>query len=310
MTRTGVLVSLAALAALTLCAGCDTGSASVRASGPELHLRDVQSWAYQLQNYPRRLEEVAASRFQLVVVDFSATGADTDRWTPREVALARRDKLLFAYLSIGEAEDYRSYWRPGWGPGRPGWISAPDPGWPGNYVVEYWQPEWQALILAYLETVITQGFDGAYLDLVDAYQYFPERAGARREMIDWVCRLTAQARSRRADFRIITQNASELIWEEGGRLARCIDATAQEETFYAATDRRTSETYRSHQLGDYAEYRRRGLPVLTVDYADDSQNVRDAYATARAHGLIPYVADLELDRLRLNPGDPQSPPWP
>lgn len=300
------LVFLVSLAALVLCAGCDTGSASVGSSERATTLRDVKSWAYQLQNYPRRLDEVAASRFGLVVVDYSATGADPGRWTPQEVARARRDKFLLAYLSIGEAEDYRSYWRAGWGPGQPGWITTPDPDWPGNYVVRYWEPAWQALILAYLETIIAQGFDGAYLDLVDAYQYFPERAGARREMIDWVCRLSAHARARRVDFRIVTQNASELIWEDGGRLAGCIDATAQEETFYAATDRRTSDEYRGYQLGDYAEYRRRGLPVFTVDYADAPPNVREAYTAARAHGLIPYVADLKLDRLRVNPGhDPQ-----
>ncbi|MEI6083683.1 MAG: endo alpha-1,4 polygalactosaminidase [Verrucomicrobiota bacterium] len=47
-----------------------------------------------------------------------------------------------------------------------------DPNWKGNYYVRYWQPEWQALIFAYLDKIIAQGFDGVYLHLVDSYEIY------------------------------------------------------------------------------------------------------------------------------------------
>jgi len=51
-----------------------------------------------------------------------------------------------------------------------------NPYWPGNYEVKYWYPDWQKIIFgnneSYAKLVIDASFDGLYLDLVDAYEYF------------------------------------------------------------------------------------------------------------------------------------------
>lgn len=56
------------------------------------------------------------------------------------------------------------------------WLVEENPNWPGNYKVRYWMSEWQALFFgsaeAYLNKVLAAGFDGAYLDLIDAFEYF------------------------------------------------------------------------------------------------------------------------------------------
>jgi cysteinyl-tRNA synthetase len=85
-------------------------------------------------------------------------------------------RLVIAYMSIGEAEDYRAYWQAGWRPGAPDWIEAENEDFPGNFKVQYWRAEWQALLLdgpgAYLSRITEAGFDGVYLDLIDAFEYF------------------------------------------------------------------------------------------------------------------------------------------
>ena len=262
-------------------------------------LASVTSWAYQLHSYPNNdLAEIAASKFQMAVVDSSSDGTAAREWTPAQITHAKSNKLLLAYLSIGEAEDYRHYWRGTWKTSPPPWLGAENPNWPGNYRVQYWHPSWQALITHSLNRVIAQGFDGAYLDLVDAYQHYPNRRTARQDMINWVCAITRHARARNPNFHIVTQNASELIWTPG--YAECIDATGQEETFYRATDVKTSSEERRARLRDYAEYRRHGKPVFTVDYANKKENITETYRTARAHGLIPYVTDVDLGELRVD----------
>ena len=85
-------------------------------------------------------------------------------------------RLLISYMSIGEAEDYRYYWDNSWSVGSPSWIQAENPDWEGNYKVKYWESEWQDIIYgndeSYLKKIIDANFDGVYLDIIDAFEYF------------------------------------------------------------------------------------------------------------------------------------------
>lgn len=87
-------------------------------------------------------------------------------------------RLVIAYMSIGEAEDYRYYWRSGWAKDKPSWLADENPDWEGNYKVRYWEKEWQDIIYgnddSYLGKILHAGFDGVYLDIIDAFEYFEE----------------------------------------------------------------------------------------------------------------------------------------
>lgn len=93
-------------------------------------------------------------------------------------------RLVMAYMSIGEAEDYRYYWQPDWDANPPVWLETENPDWDGNYKVRYWDPAWQSIIYgtesAYLDRIMAAGFDGVYLDIIDAFEYFEERGGSQR----------------------------------------------------------------------------------------------------------------------------------
>ncbi|MAZ28454.1 MAG: hypothetical protein CL868_15425 [Cytophagaceae bacterium] len=85
-------------------------------------------------------------------------------------------RLLISYMSIGEAEDYRYYWQPSWATGHPAFLGSENPNWPGNFYVAYWQPEWKDIIYgnddSYLKKILDAGFDGVYLDIIDAYERY------------------------------------------------------------------------------------------------------------------------------------------
>lgn len=122
---------------------------------------------------------VADTDYDLVLVDaFFDAG---DPLTPADVAALGRKahggrRLVIAYLSIGEAEDYRYYWKAAWDDEPPTWLAAANADWPGNYKVHYWEPDWQGVLFgspeAYLDRILAAGFDGAYLDIIDAFEYF------------------------------------------------------------------------------------------------------------------------------------------
>ncbi len=127
------------------------------------------------------LDAVADTNYDLLIIDLFF---DETALTPQELASLKSKanggaRLVLCYMSIGEAEDYRYYWQPGWSVGNPAWLEAENPDWEGNYKVRYWEPGWQAVIYggpdAYLDRVLAAGFDGVYLDIIDAYEYFEAR---------------------------------------------------------------------------------------------------------------------------------------
>jgi cysteinyl-tRNA synthetase len=85
-------------------------------------------------------------------------------------------RLVIAYMSIGEAEDYRYYWQMEWETNPPSWLAEENPEWPGNYKVRYWDEDWQNIIYgsndSYLKKIVDANFDGVYLDIIDAFEYF------------------------------------------------------------------------------------------------------------------------------------------
>lgn len=85
-------------------------------------------------------------------------------------------RLVICYMSIGEAEEYRYYWRDEWSSRKPDWLMSENPVWKGNYAVKYWYLEWQHIItgnvFSYQQKILDAGFDGVYLDIIDAFEYF------------------------------------------------------------------------------------------------------------------------------------------
>jgi cysteinyl-tRNA synthetase len=89
-------------------------------------------------------------------------------------------RKLICYMSIGEAENYRWYWKPFWNVTPPSFLVGEDPDWLNNYTVRYWDPAWQYIICgntpdSYLNKIVDAGFDGVYLDLVSEYEYFESK---------------------------------------------------------------------------------------------------------------------------------------
>jgi cysteinyl-tRNA synthetase len=277
-----------------------------------LPLSPVNDFVYQLQDID--LTAIGDTAYDLVVIDYSADGSDETAFTAAQIAALKHspggDKIVLAYMSIGEAEDYRFYWRDGWRPGEPAWLDAENPDWPGNYKVRYWHSDWQAIIYgrpdSYLDKVIAAGFDGIYLDIVDAYEYYQAeqgRASAAQEMADFVAGLADYARARRPGFLVVPQNAAGLAALIPAYLDS-VDGIGQEDVYYGYDDddRPTPPHVTAEIERDLDLFRAAGKLVLTVDYAAAPAHVDDAYAKSQAKGYVPYVTVRDLDRLVVNPG--------
>ena len=79
-------------------------------------------------------------------------------------------------MNIGQAENFRYYWKDGWQEGSPGFIASPVLGNPDKFFVRYWDKAWQDLLIgnanSYIFGIFSQGFDGVILDGIEAFKFF------------------------------------------------------------------------------------------------------------------------------------------
>ena len=125
------------------------------------------------------INDITATNYDLLIMDLFFQ--DTIAFTSSEINALKSKanggtRLIIAYMSIGEAENYRYYWQTAWDTTPPSWMSTENPDWPGNWKVKYWEQAWQDIIFgnnnSYLKKIIDAGFDGAYLDIIDAFEHF------------------------------------------------------------------------------------------------------------------------------------------
>lgn len=288
-------------------------------------LAQVTKWVYNLRDVKQTTIE--ACQADLAVIDYSP-GSHKDAFTRQQLDAMRtkpggqRMKLI-AYMSIGEAEDYRDlYFRKEWLTGnRPSWLGPLNQDWPGNFKVRYWQPDWQRKIYgtpeSYLDQIIAAGFDGAYLDIVDAYAYWQEPEspdGARKtaadEMVAFVSAMARYAWAKSPGFMIIPQNGEGLLRNASYRAH--ISAIGIESLYFRGIvpprDEPRRDDVEPNREGDLNERLASldfaiadHIPVLTVEYLmDEPEDAAVAPTIApvmRARGLVPHFSVRQLHKL-------------
>ncbi len=291
-------------------------------SGPSLPSARV--WGYQLQGARASL---IAPDIDLVVIDHARETSATDLLSAADVEEfrvrpGRPPRIVLAYMSIGEAERYRFYWRKWWSPKtylglfEPTWLARENKDWKGNYLVRFWDPAWQKVILnpapslldiarhrwlgeppAYLDSILQAGFDGVYLDRVDAFgEWEKSHPRAEADMSAFVRRLSTYAKARKPGFLIVPQNGEELVAKVDYRQA--IDGLAKEDLLYGVetpeTPNSRDETKRS------ADFLRKvqadGKPVFVVEYLRDQAKRDVARARAKELGVALTFAERDLNR--------------
>lgn len=143
------------------------------------NLKDVKNFLYllnpekfkNLDDYYRVLKN---TDFDLLIIEPSLNGKFFSKEQVESLKIKKNGKkrLIIAYLSIGEAENYRFYWKKSWNVKLPKWIVRENENWKGNYIVEYWNPEWKNIIKEYQKKLDDIGVDGYYLDTIDTYEAF------------------------------------------------------------------------------------------------------------------------------------------
>jgi cysteinyl-tRNA synthetase, unknown class len=271
-------------------------------------MANVKSWGYQLQTFD--MERLKASPYDLLVIDHAP-----DRVESVELLFRRTDieqlktkpdgtrRLVLAYMSIGEAERYRFYWNDEWckSVARPTWLGPQNAIWAGNYVVDFWQPDWQKLIFgqsdSYVDRLLEAGFDGVYLDRADVYDEFKNRPTAKAEMARFIAALAKHARSINPGSYVVLQNAEELV--RNPEVRSSIDAVAKESLYFNAENEGNAVAAQDEadSLSHLNVAQQAGRKVLVVEYTNEPAKMALARQKAAKKDFPVYFAERTLSTL-------------
>jgi cysteinyl-tRNA synthetase len=275
-------------------------------AGPSFaYILQAEKFAKNKEQFVRKINE---SGRQMVVIDYSFDGGKDGLWLPTEIAAMKKsdaNRKIIAYLSIGEAEDYRPYWRKEWSKsGKPSFLLSENREWKGNFRVLYWDREWQGIIAKYLDIIVKQGFDGVYLDIVDGYEFFekgkdncvnPEtKRTYRQDMKVFVTDIVRRVKQRSAGFIVIQQNAQALF--EDDVYMSLLDGIGAEDVFTnGKKPQKQNEIQES--LSYLKKAQAKGLQVILVEYPKDSPLQQFVRTNAAANGLDVLLVNRALTTL-------------
>ena len=279
------------------------------------------SFAYILQadsfaeTKPAAIAKLKESGRDWIVLD--ATFAGDTPWEQADLDAIRSGKAgrkVVAYLSIGEAEDYRSYWQSEWvsngkrTAAAPAWLGIENPEWKGNYQIKYWNAAWQKLMLTAIDDTMAHGFDGVYLDIVDGFQTYEQGADGylddrmnpetqqtyRRDMVDWVKAIASRTRAKNHAALVIPQNGSQLAAHKD--FVEFISAQGIEDLFTNGKKLQPA-SHTDKILGLLKLLASAKKPLLLIEYPKTPERQALSKKLAKENGLVWLVTDRQLKTL-------------
>lgn len=302
---------------------------------------EISTWMYQIQDLDEKeaVDNLYNTPYDMLVVEPGNNFIDFMYDTPYLVSKLTKKpdgnrRILLAYIDIGQAEDYRDYWKDDWvaptetQPGSPDFLVTIDPdGWSGNYPVAYWDTAWKNLWIGedgIINKLADLGFDGVYLDWVEAHDDDKVREVAENgqidtemEMMQFIDEIGTAGKKINPEFLVVPQNAPYLLDENPDYYASIIDAIATEDTWFygegdadwddenagdlTGDDRHADDYSTESRIAQNKKYLSKGIPVFTVDYCISENNARQTYNNSRSEGFIPLVTRVSLSDITETP---------
>ncbi len=212
---------------------------------------------------------------------------------------------LFGYVSLGEADQARSYHDD---VAAAGLLLGANPNWPGARYVDLRKPAWRTLLLDHIiPGVIAQGFNGLFLDTLDDAAFL-ENADpvGNRGMIGAGAATIRAIRARFPTIPLMLNRAYEVAALVPNELESILaESMAGDYDFKTKRYRLRAGPDLTWGMARVAELRalNPNIGFYSLDYWDpkDQRGIARLYEQERRAGFIPYVATIDLQKIISEP---------
>ena len=231
------------------------------------------SWAYYLKDPV--LLAIETAPFSLFVIDVEN---ENTVFTKEQISKLQKTKKVFAYLSLGDAEDYRSYWKPLWNQKKPKWLGNEHPLWKGNFSVQdLLNKEWLEITKQQLDNVISVGYDGIVisgLGLPDSNKF--------------LTKIQEYLKSKKSSLKVYVQ---DYIYAD----SKLIDGIVKQGLIYNIDGSSSKAT--QQELKELLKYKNEKKEILVVEYVT-GEKWEQAKKIIQKYEFSGYSGPLELNVIR------------
>ena len=148
-----------------------------------LKLSDAKNYLYaigianEFSSKDSMINALTNTNFDIILIDLFFNDKELTKTDVEKLKTKANGgkRLVISYMDIGSAENYRYYWKDDWKLHHPSWLKKTYEGYEDEIWVKFWKQDWQDIIYgndnSYTKKIIDAGFDGAYLDNVEAYYF-------------------------------------------------------------------------------------------------------------------------------------------
>lgn len=170
----------------------------------------------------------------------------------------------------------------------------------GNYVVNYWEPEWKEVLFEKIDMVMSQNFDGVMFDCVSRWNFKTDtNPNALADMVSLVIEVTNYIHEKYGNTALATFNMDPQVLIQYPELANIIDGVYQQNSYLNWTgDGQISSSFNAAETTAMAEIMSlAGKTMFVMDHIDTPTNsiFLDFMILSAQSGVIPMISSLRFE---------------
>jgi len=215
---------------------------------------------------------------------------DPDYYLEGEIeTLKQVGHTVLAYVCIGEAESWRSYWAK---INYESWVLGPSARRSGSYFIRFYTAyTWSGVLKNYIDGIQHMGFQGVLLDPALALDYYPDKT---EDMAELVTELAKEVKSNDPNAYVVLLNGGQLL--QYTDMSMRLDGFAEEGVWWDKNWLRTDAQVSLTRKDYLVQARGLGITPLVMEFADGDAAIIETETLASGEGFIPFFVPKDWEK--------------